>query len=451
MQRFFLNYTYLKNMRNFTLLFAIFSFIITFAQTPCETGRYAEDVFPNFTTISNITYGQNTSWNNATTVLKLDFYEPTGDTEPARPLIIWVHGGSFIGGSKTDIDVKTWSERFAKKGYACASIDYRLGFFPFDSANAVKAVVRATQDLRAAIRFFYKDRQTTNTYKIDTTKIYIGGSSAGAITALHVGYLDRECEIEDYLNASTIAALGGLEGASGNPGYSMDVKAVINGCGALARYSWLEAGDIPLCSIHGTNDGTVKYNRGIVNPGTPLMYLDGSRMIHKRACAVGLDHQFYTFSGAPHVPYAGTSAAALAYMDTTVNFVRDFLVRQLGCTQTALQPENSPLQAATLYPIDYCDGSPVDEACEIVGFDEIKSLDFSIYPNPTKDKLTVEFNAVGNYSIHIIDITGRTIVANKSIASGSTINLDKFKSGNYFVVISDENLNVLQTKKLSIK
>ena len=438
-------------MRNFTLLLAIFSFANFFAQTPCETGRYAEDVFPNFTVTSDITYGQNNSWNNAATVLKMDFYEPTGDTETARPLIIWVHGGSFIGGSKMDIDVKTWSERFAKKGYACASIDYRIGFFPFDSANAVKAVVRATQDLRAAIRFFYKDRQTADTYKIDTTKIYIGGSSAGAITALHVGYLDKECEISDYLNANTIASLGGLEGASGNPGYSMNVKAVINGCGALARYSWLEAGDIPLCSFHGTNDGTVKYNRGIVNPGTPLMYLDGSRMIHKRACAVGLDHQFYTFAGAPHVPYAGTSAAALAYMDTTVNFVRDFLVRQLGCTQAISQPENSPLQAATLYPINYCDGSPVDEACEIIGFDEIKSVDFSIYPNPAKDKLTVEFNAEGNYSIQIIDLMGRTIVANKSITSETILSLDKLTSGNYFVVIYDEKSNLKGTQQLVIK
>lgn len=438
-------------MRNFTLLLAIFSFANFFAQTPCETGRYAEDVFTNFTATSDIIYGQNNSWNNATTVLKMDFYQPTGDTETARPLIIWVHGGSFIGGSKMDIDVKTWSERFAKKGYACASIDYRVGFFPFDSANAVKAVVRATQDLRAAIRFFYKDRQTTDTYKIDTTRIYIGGSSAGAITALHVGYLDRECEIADYLNANTIASLGGLEGASGNPGYSMDVKGVINGCGALARYSWLEAGDIPLCSIHGTNDGTVKYNRGIVNPGTPLMYLDGSRMIHKRACAVGLDHQFYTFSGAPHVPYVGTSATALAYMDTTVNFIRDFLVGQLGCTQAIIQPENTPLEAATLYPINYCDGSPVDEACEIVGFDEIKSVDFSIYPNPTKDKVTVEFNADGNYSIQIIDLTGRVIIANQSIISGAILSLDKLTSGNYFVVISDEKSKLKGTQQLVIK
>ena len=156
------------------------------AQSPCTDGRYANDVFNDFVKTSNITFGQNATWTGGQYTLKLDFYEPEGDTETERPLLIWVHGGSFIGGSKTDPDMVAFSERFTKKGYACASIDYRIGFFPIDSANAVKAVVRATQDLKAAIRFFYKDKQTANTYKIDTNKIFIGGSSAGAITALHV-------------------------------------------------------------------------------------------------------------------------------------------------------------------------------------------------------------------------------------------------------------------------
>ena len=74
-----------------------------------------------------------------------------------------------------------FSERFVKMGYACASIDYRLGFFPFDSANAVKAVVRAVQDLRGAIRYFYKDKQTTNQYKIDTNKIFVGEAPQGLL------------------------------------------------------------------------------------------------------------------------------------------------------------------------------------------------------------------------------------------------------------------------------
>ena len=134
--------------------------------------------------------------------------------------------------------------------------------------------------------------------------------------------------------------MGGLEGTSGNAGYSSTVHGVINGCGALARYSWIEADDVPLCSVHGTNDGTVTYNRGLVNPGIPLMYLDGSRMLHERACAVGLEEYFYTFPGAGHVPYINNANT----MNITVNFIRDFLVKQLGCDVDDIQPPNAWLE-----------------------------------------------------------------------------------------------------------
>jgi len=419
-------------MKKFTLFFSCLIAGSMWAQNPCATGRYATDVFANYTTTSDIVYGQNTSWNGASTTLKLDVYQPTGDTETNRPLIIWVHGGSFIGGTKTDGDMVAFSQKFAKKGYVCASIDYRLGFFPFDSANAVKAVVRAVQDLRAAVRFFYKDKQTSNTYKIDTNNIYVGGSSAGAITSLHLAYLDDECEVSDYLNQTTITQLGGLEGTSGNPGYSSNVKGVLNGCGALARYSWLEASDVPVASVHGTNDATVKYNRGIVNPGTPLMYLDGSRMIHERACAVGVENQFYTFLGAPHVPYAGNAA----YMDTTVNFFRDFLIKQLGCTEAILQPENAPAQAVLLYPIDYCDGSPVNEVCPTSSLVEENLLSALIYPNPANDQVHIVPNVTGKYSVDLIDNTGRVLIHKEIDNDMCELNLNGITAGNYFVRVS---------------
>lgn len=426
-------------MKKITLFFGLLLTGSAFSQSPCATGRYASDVFANFTTTSDVTYGQNTSWNGAATTLKLDVYQPTGDTETNRPLILLVHGGSFIGGSKTDGDVVTMCQKFAKKGYVTASVEYRLGFFPFDSANAVKAVVRATQDLRAAIRFFYKDKQTTDSYKIDTNHIFIGGSSAGAITALHVAYLDQECEIADYLSPSVIAGLGGLEGTSGNPGYSSKVHGVLNGCGALARYSWLEAGDIPLASVHGTNDGTVKYNRGIVNPGTPLMYLDGSRMVHERACAVGVENQFYTFPGAPHVPYAGNAA----YMDTTVNFFRDFLIKQLGCTDNILQPENDRMQAAVLYPINYCDGTPVDEVCPLSLINVITSENMVVFPNPAADEVTVTLHDNAIHSVSIKDMMGRVVLENNEVTGSTIINLSILKSGNYLVIVDE-----LHTTKL---
>lgn len=438
-------------MKNATLLTGCLTFFaFSVLAQPCASGRYASNVFNTVDVTSNVTYGTNLNFLGSATTLKLDFYEPQGDTATARPLIIWVHGGSFLGGSKTDIDVQTLSERFAKKGYVCASIDYRTGFFPIDSANAVKAVVRAQQDLKGAIRFFYKDRATTNTYKIDTTRIFIGGSSAGAITALHVGYLNDECEISDYLSAATITSLGGLEGASGNPGYSTEVQGVINLCGALARYSWLEAGDVPLCSIHGTADATVKYNRGIVNPGTALMYLDGSRMLFERSCALSHPHNFYTFPNAPHVPYAGTSASALAYMDTTENFVRDFLIQQFGCTDANLQEPNMPMETANLYAINYCDGSPVDEVCLTSAISENTLATFEMYPNPTKDLVTLSWKSEGEKSIFIVDLAGRVVHYQNANSGHITLDVSQLKAGNYLVQIVDVNTMESSNRQLMI-
>lgn len=393
-------------------LTSIFTLIITFsgiAQDPCATGRYASNVFSNVTTTSNVVYGQNTSFSNANTVLKLDFYESVGDTASVRPLILWVHGGSFLGGSKTDADMVALSNAFAKKGYICASIDYRTGFFPIDSANSVKAVVRAVQDLRAAVRFFYRDRKEGfNQFKVDTNNIFIGGSSAGAITCLHLAYLDRSCEINGYVPNAALTTLGGLEGNSGHPCYSSRVNGVINLCGALAQYGWLEAGNLPLCSMHGTTDGTVKYNRGVVNPGVPLMYLDGSRMLHEQAITVGVQSNFYTFNGAGHVPYLGTSPAAVAYMDTTINFVRDYLIDRLGCSNPAIQPANAPAQTATLYPFTSCTGDNPISFCDGSGIIELSESGVNVFPNPSNDKLIVKADQLIT-KVELIDIAGNLI------------------------------------------
>jgi hypothetical protein len=423
-------------MNKLTTLFCLLLTFSAFGQNPCSSGRFASDVFQNVTTTSNITYGANSSWTGANTTLKLDFYEPTGDTMAARPLIIWIHGGSFIGGSKTDQDMVAFSQSFAKKGYACASVDYRLGFFPFDSSNAVKAVVRAVQDTRAALRFFYKDKSTADVYKIDTNRIYVGGSSAGAITALHIAYLNDECELTDYLSPSTITQLGGLEGTSGNPGYSSKVQGVLNGCGALAKYRWLEAGNVPLCSVHGTNDGTVKYNRGIVNPGTPLMFLDGSRMLHERACAVGLEHSFYTFAGAPHVPYVGSQT----YMDTTINFFRDFLIGQMGCPDAILQAENAPLETANLYACNYCNGNAVNEICSPLSVIENQNnMSVQIYPNPAGSSVNIVPNIEGSYTVEVFDFTGRKLISTVKDNGITELNIENLSTGTYLVRISSGN------------
>jgi Carboxylesterase family/Secretion system C-terminal sorting domain len=376
----------------------------------CNNGRFASNVFGAVTLTSNVVYGSNTSYSGSTTSLKMDVYQPTGDTATVRPLIIWVHGGSFIGGSKTDFDMTSFSNDFAEKGYVCASIDYRLGFFPIDSANAVKAVIRAVQDLKATIRYFKKDFSTANTYKIDTNNIFIGGSSAGAITALHTAYLRDECEIVPYVGQTNLNNLGGLTGNSGNPGYSTSVNGVVNLCGALAKYHWIEAGDLPF---------TVKYNRGIVNPGVPLLYLDGSRMLYEHANDIGVTNPFYTFPGAGHVPYNSNAQ----YMDTTISVIRDYLIDRLGCSDAPLQALNAPLQTATLYPFNACATS----------ISENQEIEIQLFPNPSAGKLNIQLDAQTNaFNFVITDLKGAVIFNQEVI--GYTYQLDEsISNGTYLI------------------
>ena len=421
------------------------------AQSPCATGRYASNTFSNVTTNSNVVYGSNIKANGQTQSLTMDIYQPTGDLETNRPLIIWAHGGSFISGSSTNSDVVALSQAFAKKGYVCASINYRLGLTPFDSIGAVRAVLRAVQDMKASVRFFYKDKLTTNTYKIDTNNIFVGGSSAGAITALHLAYLDKSCEINYYLTPSSLITLGGMEGYSGNQCYSSKVKGVINLCGALGRYGWIEPGDVPFCSMHGTIDGTVKYNRGQVNPGIPLLLLDGSRMLKEQANAIGINNPFYTWYGKDHVPYASSST----YMDSTVNFVRDFLVTQLGCSDPAILPQNTPAQTATLYSYTTCT-SNVAMTCAtpgVVGVNEITKANVinSVFPNPSDNEMTIEFsNSNTTHKIELYDVTGKIISSETTKDSIFKIKKNNTSTGLYFLNVTN-SIGQSTTQKVIFK
>lgn len=413
------------------------------AQSPCATGRYASDTFTNVTVTSNVVYGNNIKANGSPQSLTMDIYQPTGDVETARPLIVWAHGGSFLGGTSTDADVVALSQAFTKKGFVCASINYRLGLTPFDSTGAIKAVLRAVQDMKASVRFFYKDKLNANTYKIDTNNIFIGGSSAGAITALQYAYLNKSCEVTYYISPSTLGTMGGMEGYSGNQCYSTKVKGVINLCGALGRYGWLEPGDVPFVSMHGTIDGTVKYNRGVVNPGIPLILLDGSRMLKEQANAIGITNPFYTWYGQDHVPYANGSNTT-AYMDTTIKFVRDFLVSQLGCTDPALMPPNTPAQTATLYSYTTCTAN-VAMTCSspgFVGISELTKADIisNVFPNPSDNEMTIEFsNSSTTHHVELFDITGKKI--SSDIAEQSTFKIKKnnVASGLYFLKVTAKN------------
>ena len=298
------------------------------AQLDTTRARYYQPIFRNVTVTQAVPYGSAITAFGQPQTLLMDVYEPAGDTVRRRPLIIFAHEGGFVTGSRTDQYMTDVCTRFARLGYVTASIDYRLLFFPLDSVNIAKAALRASQDMRAAIRFFRQDAATTRQYRVHPSYIAVGGASAGAFMALQVGYLDKASEVPAYVG---LAALGGIEGNSGNPGYgSSNILAVLNLSGATEDPAIIEPGNAPLCSLHGTADAVVPYRKGNVGGGLPPKYVYGSALLHPRATQAGIRNVLKTFSGGAHVPQYGTTPAALAYADTTFRVVRDFLRPALG-------------------------------------------------------------------------------------------------------------------------
>jgi acetyl esterase/lipase len=254
----------------------------------------------NITTF-NLTYGS--AFNNYTEqqqLLLLDVYEARNDARSARPAVVLIHGGSFIHNNKSIYPITATAAVLVRVGYVVVSIDYRLtGAFwgvqppgtccPGNNSDAY--AFDAAHDAKAAVRWL---RAHASKWRIDPTRIAVGGTSAGAIAALFVGYVD----------------VG--EGSSGNPGWPSDVRAVMPISGGLRfRFfcagldaageaygcrsgSWDHVADIArasqpqLIAVHGTNDTTVPLRQALDDDA--------------RARAVRLPSTLVALAGGGHVP-----------------------------------------------------------------------------------------------------------------------------------------------------
>ncbi len=198
-----------------------------------------------------------------------------------------------------------------------ASIDYRLGVGK-ESTNKdyYEALYRAQQDGKAAIRFF---RKHASKYGIDTSQVFITGSSAGSKTCLAIAYMDEE-EIPASIDRSK---WGSLEGNSGNEGYSSKVSGVINCWGAMIDHHWIKAGDAPLFNISGTVDKVVPYDSSFDYHG----FKYGAYILFEKCLASGVSTGWRPFYGAGH-----TLDGSMAKLDSAIQSMSRWLYTQLKQT-----------------------------------------------------------------------------------------------------------------------
>lgn len=489
------------------LLTIILLATFTFSSNVNAQVRYLEEVFSTTNVTADVVYGYNVtviSGSPALDTLKMDIYQPDGDTATTRPLIIYIHTGSFLPnplngqctGDKSDSASVEMCKRFAKKGYVVASINYRLGWNPVGDQDTrtgtlLNAVYRAMQDAKSSIRFFRKSvAMSGNPYGIDDTKIALCGQGSGGYVALATATVDDYADITlpKFVNLTTgnpyvdTTLSGDWDGTGGmglnqpmlnNPGYSSSVNFVINMGGAIGDSSWLQAGAAPMVCFHVPNDPFAPYSYGpVIVPTTQqfVVNVSGSYDIVRRANYLGNNASFngvvYTdpysvqantvndgIEGLcplpmidPPGPLPG-QAGPWEWWDTT-------------CVNNASSLLSNPDMSVTqgMAYIDTIQGYACPRMYRAfglsVGVTQLEQLDRSVnvYPNPASDrfKVSIDNSTEPISSIRLVDISGREIINVKTderrIYEFETAGLS---AGLYFVKLSFEKGEVI--KKINIR
>jgi hypothetical protein len=327
----------------------LLTLLLTAVATLGYSQRYVSEVFDEVEVTQGIFYGQNASIillldndpsNDAHPFkqpLVLDLYQPVGDTETERPLVIFFHTGNFFphpgnggtGGLRTDSIAVEICTRLAKMGYVAASADYRLGWNPFDPDELtrrwflINAAYRGVQDARTAIRYFKRTAaENGNPYGIDPDKIVLWGDGTGGYITLNTMALDNynKTLIPKFLLPGPIPMV--IEGVNGDvegkevglvpPGYpifspgdtlchpnhvdySSDFQLAVNMGGAIGDSSWVDPGQPALISYHVETDPFAPYVEGTVLVPVvnfPVVEVQGSYLAQKLVNEFGNNNAF---------------------------------------------------------------------------------------------------------------------------------------------------------------
>ena len=236
---------------------------------------------------------------------KLDLFIP--DEGKNFPLIIWVHGGAFRMGCKSDHVPLDYLDR----GYAVASINYRLSQHAIFPAQI--------EDVKAAVRWL---RVNAEKYGLDPNRFGAWGSSAGGhlVAMLGLTGMSNTFDVGEYLEISS------------------QVQVVVDQFGPT-DFLQMDTQRLPEGTIHDTSDspeselvgGPIQENRNRVAKANPINYVSSeappflivhgdhdplvpyqqSVMLNNALVTQGVSVSFYTVEGEGHGNFQDPNVAKI--------------------------------------------------------------------------------------------------------------------------------------------
>ncbi len=451
-------------------------------------------------TKTTATYGNVVDFAGNNRSLNMDICVPNNDAPPdcGRPLLIAIHGGAFMSGSKDDADIQRWMKDFAKRGYVTAAINYRLGMFqtsanvhcnvtqlfntPWDCSNMAdtaewyRGCYRGIQDAKGALRYLISNKAQ---YKIDPRNVFLAGESAGGFIAMGAAFLDTITEkpfqcgaissvsapnniyestcVQQFKWDTSISSmqlyrpdLGSIEGSLHLNSGNYSIKGVANFFGAMFP-GWLNdntyAKPPSIYLFHQPNDIIVPYRKGKVLKGYSdcftglgcsqiinLPFVDGSASIRNNIISLK----------------SNSKKAPDYWLDSTTNNA-DCATQAVNPALTGHAIDNFWLR--TIHMAQYF--APLIDtstSCSLSVKNLLKDFsDIGIFPNPFQDEITI---AKGNSTIKhikILDMTGRELpVQLQETGSTNEIKLlikSDLNQGLYFIQITGVN-DITMIKKL---
>ena len=217
-----------------------------------------------------------------------------GDTANALPLIIWVHGGAWQAGDKNNCP----AVRFVQKGYAVASVNYRLSQHAIFPAQI--------EDCKAAARWL---RANAKRYNLDPNRFGAWGASAGGHLAALLGTtggikefdkgqnLDVSSRVQavcDYFGPTDFTKMSQFPTKMDHDAADSPESKLIGGpiqqnhdkCKRANPITYVTKDDPPFLIVHGDKDPLVPHNQ--------------SQILFEALKKAGVNVKFHTVEGGGH-------------------------------------------------------------------------------------------------------------------------------------------------------